>query len=56
MFTLTAGRLRRHVVYAHLAGLSGRLAWRFKPATGGIETTLLRLMHLLPHKAAERCP
>ena len=66
MLALAVGR-GRHVVYAHLAGL-GRLSLLLASmlvlrliATGlaagrRVKSTLLRLMHLLPHEAAQHRP
>jgi len=52
----------RHVFYAYLAGLGSWFGW-FLPlvapareAARRIKATLLRLMHLLPHKAPEHRP
>jgi len=52
----------RHVLYAHLAGLSGGLGWGLRlvaparEATRRIKPALLRLVHLLLHKAPEYRP
>ena len=52
----------RHVLYAHLAGLGGglgralRLVATTREAARCIKTALLRLVHLLLHKASEHCP
>ena len=52
----------RHVLYPHLAGLGSWLLLALglvttgRPTTGRrIKPALLRLVHLLPHKAAEHC-
>jgi len=47
----------RHVLYPHLAGLGSWLLLALSLVTTGrrIKPALLRLVHLLPHKAAEHC-
>ena len=62
MLALGTRGSRRHVIDAHLAGPGGGrllglllIATRWLASAGGVETALLRLVYLLPHKASEHC-